>query len=220
MSGIDEHTLALLHFDDPNNVGEDVVNKMVWKSSGAKLSNGKWGNSLIISGRCLTSNSSDVLLKISSNNPRTIDFWFYTQKKTTQYIYLCGTITNKKMFSLVMVPDGFSFRHYAQTTSVNLSIDTNRWYHIAHVYDGATEYLFIDGKKVYSENVLLTTGSDLFYFTTDYSSPFSSTSTFVDEFRISDIARWTEDFTPPILPFSRANQLYIDQNNAVWGCKP
>ena len=45
-------------------------------------------------------------------------------------------------------------------------------------------------------------------------------SGYIASFRISNKALWTEDFTPPILPFFRANQLYLDSNNAVWGCKP
>lgn len=45
-------------------------------------------------------------------------------------------------------------------------------------------------------------------------------SGYIASFRISNKALWTSDFTPPILPFFRAKQLYLDKNNAVWGCKP
>lgn len=44
-------------------------------------------------------------------------------------------------------------------------------------------------------------------------------SGYIADFRISNKALWTEDFTPPILPFFINQQLYLDANNAVWGCK-
>ena len=41
---------------------------------------------------------------------------------------------------------------------------------------------------------------------------------YMDEFRISNIARWTQDFTPPTSQYSYNNySLYIDENNKVYG---
>lgn len=38
-----------------------------------------------------------------------------------------------------------------------------------------------------------------------------------DEFRISSIARWTEDFIPPKYPYIRSTDLYLDKNNFIYG---
>jgi len=86
---------------------------------------------------------------------------------------------------------------------------THTWYHIALVLNNETAYFYVDGIFIGSDN----TPS---YDVSNYSGPMhigritnnAATSTYniqgyIDEFRISKgIARWTTNFTPPVVPYT------------------
>jgi hypothetical protein len=83
-----------------------------------------------------------------------------------------------------------------------LSLST--WYHVAVVRSGSTFYLFLDGSDVTASGG---TSSEAY---PDYGVDARVglwnndvfTNGHVDEFRVSDVARWTSAFTPPTLPYS------------------
>ena len=224
MSGVDNHTLALLHFDDTDNIIKDEVGVLEWAKTGSfKLSTDcKFGAaSLIVSNGYMKSTTSDVISKISGDNPRTIDFWSKYQKSSTSesFFYIFGSSTADKAMALKRTSKLITLTHWDNNRAFEYVSDTDEWHHFAHVYDGTTEYLFIDGKKFCSFDIALTTGSDYFMISPDYRGNSSTGYNIVDEFRVSDIARWTEDFVPPAVPYRKNNLLYLDENNAVWGCK-
>jgi hypothetical protein len=87
----------------------------------------------------------------------------------------------------------------------NPSVDT--WYHIAIVRDtGGIVYIFIDGiDQVLTQDVRQ--GGFASSITGDVNigfDPFNShyMNGWMDEIRISDVARWTTDFTPPTVPYA------------------
>jgi hypothetical protein len=81
------------------------------------------------------------------------------------------------------------------TTSVNDGV----WHHVAMVRDGNTMRLFVDGTEEGTPNVINGSLGDAVaaqQIGTLDSLGFDYTG-LIDEFRISDTARWTSDFTPP-----------------------
>ena len=83
-------------------------------------------------------------------------------------------------------------------------ITRNVWTHLALTYDGSYTYFFVDGQMVYSQECDIgpvgdpTSSIDINYHTWGNGGSYSSRLTGnIDELRISNIARYTSDFTPP-----------------------
>ena len=100
------------------------------------------------------------------------------------------------------------------------SIDLNTWNHFAFVRNGDTFYGFKNGTLTSTAksslaiyglgNILLgkrNLNDGLDYFFKGY----------LDEFRISKIARWTTNFTPPTSPYCRDFEAIIDRLNLLHG---
>ncbi len=84
---------------------------------------------------------------------------------------------------------------------------TNTWYHVANVRTNGVVKIFIDGTQIidnftdtsdYSAHTSLVVGG---FFTTDYLM-----NGYIDEFRISNTARYTSNFTAPSEPFADKGQ--------------
>lgn len=85
------------------------------------------------------------------------------------------------------------------------------WHHIACVRDGANLTIYVDGNAS-SSGVLDVTGADFFSAgnpsleigRTPYIGGHSGNYVdgWIDEFRLSNVARWTADFTPPAAAYS------------------
>ena len=80
------------------------------------------------------------------------------------------------------------------------------WHHIANVYDGTTEYLFCDGDLKDTRTGMATftldgtpviIGAENWNATGSY--PYEG---YLDEVRISNVARWTASFIAPIAPYT------------------
>lgn len=99
----------------------------------------------------------------------------------------------------------FSVAIYDGSTFIDArskQLDLFTWYHFAYVKDGSLNKLFIDGVMIGSA-----TRATLGYLNSDIAigqnavgaEPFTG---YIDEFRITNgVARYSEDFVPPTLPF-------------------
>lgn len=164
------------------------------------------------------------MLDITGNKPRTIDFWFYINSVNTYAnIFGIGNCTTGKDFGIYIRNNTIGIFHYNYAThNVSVSDLTNNWIHVALVYDGTYEYLFLNGIKIIQEEINLNTASDYISinaqgrdsYVNNYGIPVK-----YDEFRISNIARWTEDFEIPSRPYTKNKSVYLDKNNYLYGCK-
>lgn len=108
--------------------------------------------------------------------------------------------------------------HYMDNPGVVIpSITLNIWHHLALVYDGTYEYIFLDGKTVFKNQRTINTPGGYLSLNTQGEDADSYSQISYDEFRVSSIARWTEDFIPPKYPYSRNLNLYLDKNNYLYG---
>lgn len=83
------------------------------------------------------------------------------------------------------------------------TLSANTWYHIACVKDGSTRRLLVDGAGMVTDSAIYTAG-DLFQIgRADYTSTAftSEIAGHIDEFRVSNTARYTTTFTPSTTPF-------------------
>ena len=80
-------------------------------------------------------------------------------------------------------------------TNVLLPLDS-LYHHIAFTYSQRQLKIFIDGTLVYS-NTTISLNSKA----GDYITVIIDRQNSIDEVRVSNIARWTSDFTPPVKPY-------------------
>lgn len=201
----DANTLSLLHF---NSAISDETGR-AWTAGGdAKIvaSESKFGGgSLYLDGDwdwIETASSTDF----AWTGPFTIDFWaeFPSIAYYTALVDTGNYATNDGIY--LQIRSGNNnlsvFANSSWRISVSNTFSLNRWYHLAVVRNADTIMLFVDGQKIAA-------GSDTQAITSVY--PFKigrevvgslCANMYVDEFRVSSVARWTDNFTPPTAEYA------------------
>ena len=144
----------------------------------------------------------------------TVDFWVNFEEEPTHSnnFWCIGAVdvisvqfeldSSQRLRLIYHYLDGWSYGASNIFFSSALDWDADRWYHIALVKDiSDTWYIFRDGELVY--NTTMDYGYDFgqpaFYLGDTYAHD----NFYIEEYRYSyDIARWTEDFTPPTKAYS------------------
>lgn len=208
---IDENTILLLHgdgFEDASPNAHAVQN------TGVTLSNVKTK----FSGTAFSFDGSSwmkfVLDEIKWGEDFTLDFWIY---------HTSATISYPTPFTL-----GFPANYYrgyyihhdwwrkcsiscdTKSTSISDAYTKDKWFHFAYVKSGTTISVYHDGTLVgtldISSGVSDTSAINLIIGTmSEYGSPVSDTAIlgYIDEIRLSNIARWTANFTPPTTKYDQ-----------------
>ena len=195
-SGIDSHTMGCWHFDGNN---ENAVDGSVMTSSSKGFdTNGKFGS-------CAKTPTFTGWMPTSSDD-YTWDFWFKTSTITGYdngqvggignysggYKYGCFYKQNEKLYAVRKGDSSIAEQPFA-------TLQENVWTHLALTRQNNIERWFVNGKLIrQGENTYNATANQSFKSATN--ADFGRT----DEYRISDIARWTEDFEPPTKPYSVA----------------
>ena len=159
-------------------------------------------------------------------NNFTIDFWakgtetsdtrgFFTYFKDSSNKFHLTNYSNLEFYS---VRGGSS-----QNLGFANGKDTN-WHHYALVLNGTTLRIYIDGvmkgeNTNYTLNIDFTGGTFYVGARTDNGSDFSSYSAaiYMDEFRVSHLARWTENFTPPYKAYQDSTPAVISGGYTITG---
>lgn len=209
---VDEHTLLLLHgeaFEDSSMYRRTVGDFGATISTAQK----KFGSSSFYfngNSKLLISSSIDF-----KSNDFTVDWWEYCTASSN------GTRFSSPWTSTFDLDGGFLIGYHGTSVfaktgpsagSWNLvsnallvSVTTSQWVHWAIVRSGNTFISFRNGVRYSSVSI---NSGNIHYdpsnpmavggyrqFDTDYFSGY------IDEFRISDVARWTTNFTPPTAPY-------------------
>ena len=202
----DENTLLLLHGEDLTDssiYGNTVTNNGVTVSTAQSKFGGK---SLYFNGSSSKLIVNSDLFNFGSGD-FTVDWWEYitatpATRFTISYNNGWGGIcaggsgnTNKLYISSINPWDMFQSDAFSTTL--------NTWVHWAVVRSGNNFYTFRNGVKYWSG-----TGSgSVFWNGAGFvvgAFPYDSSHYFggyIDEFRVSNVARWTEAFTPPTEPY-------------------
>jgi hypothetical protein len=213
MYEMDEHTVSLLHFED----GIKDETGRVWVSSNASVSTEqkKFGNSSLAVdvGKYIY---TDDVSNFDFTGQFTIEMWAMFTKYPSKHINPIHSLFTQYM-NLQNAIDLSVSAAGAESINVieydaknggavlnqyaNFNFSLNVWYHIAFVSNGSQNYIFVNGEKILDTPIikklpLLNTTraciGKFFYPSYEYDC-----IGYIDDFRISNIARWTSDFTLP-----------------------
>lgn len=207
-STVDANTLFLLHGEDLTDsspYGVSVTNNGVSVSDAQSKFGGK---SLYFNGSTAELTIKSDVFNFGSGN-FTVDWWEYcTGNSATRF----SLSINGGCGGLCAGASGDTNKLYIGSTGsswdlVNgadaFSVTKNTWVHWAVVRNGTSIKTYRNGTLYWSGTISgsiywnaagLVVGSFLY----DSSHYFGG---YIDEFRVSNIARWTENFTPPTKPY-------------------
>lgn len=207
IGGNDENTVLLLH-------GEDFVdssaNNLAITNTGMAISaNGKFNNAIY----CDSNQTSKVLTCVIPQLQKnyTIDFWLKYTLQDTCNILEIGTYNSGGLLleitGSVYGSENKTLRVYIASSTGNIlcyfgNMDWSVYHHFAIVSNNTNVKTYLDGtvlaNQPASKNI---TGTSLRIMNASYYTS-NSMLGYIDEFRISNIARWTDNFTPPDQPYS------------------
>ena len=205
--GLDGSTLLLLHGDT---LKDSSIYDVPITNNGVTVSQDQskfGGSSLYFNG-----SSAYLMADISVSGDATVDFWMFRNDSNldypTPFNYLDGDLRGLYLHttnSQTILGCETSNNVFAQDASA--VIPAGSWHHIAVVRTGTTATLYVDGISV-SEISSITINNDTLYIGVllDLLSQNRGWfSGYIDEFRVSDVARWTSNFTPPTEPYNDGN---------------
>lgn len=222
MAGIDENTLLLLN-------GETLIDTSFYNipitNNGVQISTAqaKFGNSSMYFGgsQFLTFQN---LIFILGTSDFTIDWWEYcispeirfsiNSLNTAGYSNLYVGYNKTGIYSTTEVG---SWNVLSQSNAFPTNVN-NIWNHFALVRNGNVLILYKNGVNSFEYDSFspnFVNGDGLCFIGTNRLSDNKFFTGYIDEFRVSNVARWTSNFTPPTEPYSVSPNMYVKINN-VW----
>jgi len=201
----DANTVFLWHCNATAELSPHGIN--LRDDSAFDVTTKKWTSSLNLNG-------SSVFAAVFSNgdfgvgtSDFTIDCWFKTATRSTQGGYSRRLFDHGGNNAKILIDSSNGKLDFyvggAQRATSDSAVDDDAWHHMAAVRASGTCTLYIDGVAQ------ATTGSDSTSISDDtlkIGARRESNAGYwngnVDEFRYSDVARWTSNFTPPTAPYS------------------
>ena len=235
INGLDENTVFLLHgntLEDESTNGLTITNHGVSVSSTQSKFGGK---SLYFNGASYLEVVSDSFL--FANGDFTLDWWQY--KENTGTFACINPWMNGDGYSQFLLQhsgganlysaynDGDTWK--ALSGAPAFAQETGAWVHWAFVKKGTTVTTYRNGTKYWSGTVANNYGSNNGGLLLGCHASATNRDYFkgyVDEFRVSNIARWTTDFTPPARAYSadisevarKVKKAYIGVNGIAQLC--
>lgn len=204
--GIDEHTLACWHFDD--SPYDEVSGLGINGTATGSYTTGVFGNAIYsISGGKTT---SSVLFENQQNitSGFTVDCFVVARSalssSSTFYIFAGGGTNYYGLSSKLYLQTGEVTLEHRNSTLTTATVDAfsqgDKPHFALQLKDTFAE-VFVEGKRVIRYDVSSIMGN---FTGTGFKTNSGGQTVGMDELRISDIARYDGDFTPPTQPYRRA----------------
>lgn len=204
---LDENTICLLHCDEISEEIKDYTNNAYLRNTQniAVVEDGKFNKAYEI-GYSTQSNlyfNNSISSYLTNTKIYTVDFWLKIPVKNPNY-YILRTSSSQTSYLDVQIScttTSYSFSVNSTTiATVNKEDIIGQYVHFAISSDGTNTYCFINGalmNTVSSKNLCSSSHKYLYF-----AKPSGSTENLIiDEFRISNVCRYTEDFTPNKRPY-------------------
>lgn len=196
--GIDNHTKGCWHFDGNNENAATVgLMNITTGSISQYFEDGKFGKCARLAQNAVQTGWAPATVSADYS----YDYWLLcTRALNTRICGMGSSTTENGKFYVLSSGKVASYIGGDPDVSKNPAVDMplNTWMHLAYCKKDGIGHWFVNGK-------LIDKRADPGYLATmQISAEASNTSYKFDELRISDIARWTEDFEPPTQPYSLA----------------
>lgn len=191
----DKNTMLLLHCDD---FTDSSIYKKKIVNTGATLStDAKFGKSINFTGKNKVATSEQI---IDFNKTFTIEFWAKQRSVANFQTYVGGTSTGSLKINIVDGKLSFELHAIGNTNKTTFSPPTNQWFHVALVGNNKQFTFFINGKKDISFRISNNISNSILKFGLNANEDVSLNG-LLDEIRISNIVRYTNNFTLQTKPF-------------------
>ena len=220
---------SLLHFNNPDDLVKDEVKGVSWQINGTVLSSqdGKFGNCISIDNNGYLQNNT---IDLSLDKEWTLDMWVYidlftiTNNSDTTFFSIKSEPSNEPPRGMFIQNNllVLGIKSTGSFVAYKLGLPTKEWFHFALVNTSSLLYAFVNGVKKAEHNskdINLLDSPEVLIGRERRGYGFIGR---IDEFRISNKALWTSDFTPPATESEYHQALkciYIDKNNTVMGMK-
>lgn len=200
----DANTLLLLHF---NNDTQDAVIGKSYTTNNISYVAGKFANCVNFNGNGYVEVSGTDAINESLYPDYTIDFWIYLKSGARRGIMSKGAPGGSYSFDMTEEPSGdilFGLQ-YAGTRGdayCRFTMPKDQWVHLAIVRSQTRNWkVYVDGQYKAGFTSTMVSG----YYSSLRIGKYRDYSLYlnrmIDEFRISNVARWTSNFTPPTKPY-------------------
>ena len=206
------NTNSLLHFDGANGstVVVDSTGLRTWQVSGGPVvSNAQskfGGSSMLFSGAGFVRSVpvapyNDLAFHTSDY---TVDFWInFTSVAGLQFLWDSRNSASNLPLMRINASKLLFFTGNADRIVGTTTLVINTWFHVAAVRQNGVTKMYLNGVQegsCYTDNTDWLSQSTGFIIGIAYDGS-SPSNAYFDEFRISGIARWTANFTPPTNPY-------------------
>lgn len=204
-----KNTLSLLHFEGANNstsFSDDTGR--AWTPHGAaaivtgtsKFGTGSYYNPGSAGDYISTPDAAELRL----SGDYTVEFWVQPTTFAAAFVVTYKGSPSPNQGGRINLSGGSIYAYDDNLNSINggsLTVDV--WSHIALVKLGSTTTLYLNGVSVGSSTAMGSWGNNADPLCVGAASDGSYPMTaYVDEYRISDTARYSANFTPPAAPFT------------------
>lgn len=214
---LDDNTICLLHFDDNftdsiNNIEPDIRNGDTFSI----VKDGKFkGGFKGLEGSGSKGGYLSYTLQQTNLKTYTIDLWVYIDENqlNNKSQFLCiNTTSSSQKLGLYKNGSNYYFTLWSDSGNDTKSeVKINDYNHIAVVSNGTTTEFYINGVKS-TRTVSNVTPLNRVILGQAYSSNMY-TNCIIDEVRVSDVVRYTDNFTPNNRPYS--NPIYPNVLNST-----
>jgi len=94
---------------------------------------------------------------------------------------------------------------YATVNTGGFAASPDTWYHTAYVRNSGTSYIYINGKQIHSQSDTYDNDSSYIVIGGAYTNGIYTWNGLISDFRVTDSAVYTSEFTPPSEPLSSTN---------------
>lgn len=202
--GVDDNTLLLLHF---NNSLKDEVSGTSYSGDNYTYSaSGKFSNCISFLGNGQITINNTNAINESLYPDYTIDFWLYLKSRSSG-IMSKGVGDGGYSFDLTVEDDGrifFGIQYNSNrgNAAVHFTIPRDQWVHPAIVRQNSRYWkVYVNGIYVNGFTSTIVSGYYSSLIIGKYRDYGRYLNGYIDEFRISNIARWTSNFQVPEIPY-------------------
>lgn len=187
---IDAHTIAYVHVEN-GAVVDDCGN--TWTQTGTLALSDSDG--IYFDGSSYLSAAVSGLPTGSS--ARTVDCWIKrTSSAYSGYIISYGEMNNSKIFALKADSNSTLIGMAWDNDAPGVSVELDKFYHVAIIYNGTAIKLYIDGIQVASCLVSANTSSSKLFVGTRVDGNYSASGIYIKSICVSDVVRWEKNFDP------------------------